>query len=213
MTRSTSTPSAPSTTSAATGSRTSRRSRHSCSRGVDHSEASAANDTTSTPAAAAANTSSGIGRSARPTIPWAKTSTARESRNSEGPDDAGPSWNCVSALALLLARDLDLAGLGRRGRRAVGARSRRSACRRPSSRPWGSWCWRRCSSSWPCPRTSGRARSASRRGRDRLAQLERDRDRHLAALVGDLALDDALHAAALLREVEQRACSSPATNG
>ena len=44
-------------------------------RGSDQPSASATNETTNTAAAAAPNSVSGIGRSARPTIPWAKRST------------------------------------------------------------------------------------------------------------------------------------------
>ena len=46
-------------------------------------------------AAAAPNIASGIGRSARPTMPWAKTITAHESMNDDGPAEAGPSRDCV----------------------------------------------------------------------------------------------------------------------
>src|SRR6476646_4897978 len=85
----------PSTTSASSGRRNSRRSRTSCRRGVDHSAASATKETTSTVAAAAANSDLGIGRSARPTRPWAKTgagsSTRVQSKNDDGPAEAGPS--------------------------------------------------------------------------------------------------------------------------
>src|SRR4051794_41838607 len=81
--------------STTTGSRNSRRSRSSCSRGVDHSVASARNETTSTVAAAAANSDLGIGRSARPTSPCAKTgagsSTRPQSKNDDGPAEAGAS--------------------------------------------------------------------------------------------------------------------------
>src|SRR3954451_1140047 len=90
--------------STTTGSRNSRRSRSSCSRGVDHSVASARNETTSTVAAAAANSDLGIGRSARPTSPCAKTgagsSTRVQSKNDDAPAEAGPS-----ALQVLLAAD------------------------------------------------------------------------------------------------------------
>src|SRR6185436_11587653 len=90
--------------STTTGSRNSRRSRSSCRRGVDHRAASARNETTSTVAAAAANSDLGIGRSARPTSPCAKTgagsSTRRESKNDDGPAEAGPS-----ALQELLTAD------------------------------------------------------------------------------------------------------------
>src|SRR3954470_1590617 len=81
--------------STATGSRNIRRSRSSCSLGADHSVASARNETTSTVAAAAANSDLGIGRSARPTSPGAKTgaggSTRQQSKNDDGPAEAGPS--------------------------------------------------------------------------------------------------------------------------
>src|SRR3954452_12634653 len=85
----------PSTTSTARGRRNSRRSRTCWSRGVDHSDASATNDSTSTTAAAAANSDLGMGRSARPTSPCAKTgagsSTRQQSKNDDGPAEAGPS--------------------------------------------------------------------------------------------------------------------------
>src|SRR3954463_2535930 len=81
--------------STTSGSRNSRRSRRSCSRGVDQSVASARNDTTSTVAAAAANSDLGIGRAGRPTSPCAKTgaggSTPQQSKNEDRPAEAGPS--------------------------------------------------------------------------------------------------------------------------
>src|SRR4051794_24969014 len=46
---------------------------------------------TSTTAAATANRLTGIGRSARPTIPCAKRITNEQSKNDEGPAGAGPS--------------------------------------------------------------------------------------------------------------------------
>ena len=48
-----------------------------------------ANDSTSTAAAAAPNIASGIGRSARPTMPWAKTITADESMKRRRPRRGG----------------------------------------------------------------------------------------------------------------------------
>src|SRR5215207_7900557 len=98
VTPNTSTPSRPSATSTASGRRSSRRSGQRCSRGSDQSAASATNETTSTPAAAAAKTASGIGRSARPTIPWAKTSTADESRNDDGPASSGAAGTAEGPL-------------------------------------------------------------------------------------------------------------------
>src|SRR6476660_1590840 len=99
----------PSTTSASSGSRNRRRAPTACSRGVDHSVASATNETTSTIAAAVANSDLGIGRSARPTRPWAKTgagsSTRVQSKNDDGPAEAGPS----SLQELLLTGYLHLA--------------------------------------------------------------------------------------------------------
>src|SRR3954464_14543198 len=50
-----------------------RRPRSSWSSGLGHSTASAANETTSTTAAAQPNSHFGIGRSVRPTRPWAST--------------------------------------------------------------------------------------------------------------------------------------------
>src|SRR3954447_19054747 len=96
------TPTTPSTASAASGSRNRRRSRTSCRRGVAHSVASAMNETTSIVAAAAANSDLGIGRSARPTSPCAKTgagsSTRKQSKNDDGPAGAGPSFLQESCL-------------------------------------------------------------------------------------------------------------------
>ena len=97
------TPTSPSTTSAATGSRTSRRSRGSWSRGVDHRDASATNETTSTSAAAPAKSASGIGRSARPTRPWAKTGAGstrvRSLRTTTAPPERGRQPASVLCLA------------------------------------------------------------------------------------------------------------------
>ena len=64
----------PNSTSTASGTRNSRRSRMRSSRGRDQPAASATHEMTSTAAAAAPNSSSGIGRSALPTIPCAMTS-------------------------------------------------------------------------------------------------------------------------------------------
>src|SRR3954468_12983019 len=76
VTANTSTPSRPSTMSTASGRRNSARSGSPASRGRDQPRASAPHETTSTTAAAAANSDSGIGRSARPTMPCASRSTA-----------------------------------------------------------------------------------------------------------------------------------------
>src|SRR5215218_3281899 len=65
---------APHSASTASGIRNSGRSRTRSSRGRVQPAASARNETTSTTAAAAPNSSEGIGRSALPTMPWAKTS-------------------------------------------------------------------------------------------------------------------------------------------
>src|SRR3954469_312312 len=85
--------------------------------------ARARNDTTSTTAAAAMNRPSGTGRSARPTRPWAMTSTAVESRNDDGPAAGrGRRSDLRCAGALRPAGRVHAAGDGRRHGRAVDAR-------------------------------------------------------------------------------------------
>src|SRR3954471_10359007 len=85
----------PSRASTARGRRDSRRARACWGRGGDPGDASATNDSTSTTADAAANSDLGMGRSARPTRPCAKTgagsSTRPQSKNDDGPAGAGPS--------------------------------------------------------------------------------------------------------------------------
>src|SRR5690349_3419805 len=81
------------------------------SRGRDHPSASATNDTTSTPAAAAANRVTGIGRSARPTIPCAIRSTRRVYER-ERPRSRGAVRRFTSPWGL---GALGLGGVGRRG--------------------------------------------------------------------------------------------------
>src|SRR3954469_25410909 len=76
VTANTSTPSAPSTISTASGRRNSARSGSVARCGRDQPSASTPKDTTSTTAPAAANSASGIGRSAGPTMPGASRSTA-----------------------------------------------------------------------------------------------------------------------------------------
>src|SRR5688500_5593301 len=80
----------PQRTSTAIGRRKSVRSGTVSSRGRDQPAASAGKARTSTAAAAAAKSSSGMGRSALPTMPCAKTSMgAGESRNGDDPADGG----------------------------------------------------------------------------------------------------------------------------
>src|SRR3954468_3144183 len=67
------TPISPSSGSITRGMSNQRRPRSSCSSGLGQSTASAANETTSTTAAAHPNSHFGIGRSVLPTRPWAST--------------------------------------------------------------------------------------------------------------------------------------------
>src|SRR5215218_1054682 len=121
---------APHSASTASGIRNSGRSRTRSSRGRVHPAASARNETTSTTAAAAPNSSEGIGRSALPTMPWAKTSMeAGECMNDDGPAVSG----AVEMLQLLeLSGSRSLAGAGR----AVDRGGRRG-CRRVRVRDVG----------------------------------------------------------------------------
>src|SRR5215218_3846075 len=119
---------APHSASTASGIRNSGRSRTRSSRGRVQPAASARNETTSTTAAAAPNSSEGIGRSALPTMPWAKTSIPLQvmSMNDDGPAgqrgrrDASPSGASGSRSLAAARRAVDRGG--RRGRRRVRVR-------------------------------------------------------------------------------------------
>src|SRR5947208_3429146 len=83
-------PTAPHTGTAGLGTRATRRSRTSCSRGVDHSADRATNETTSTIAAAHANSHAGTGRLARPEIPCAAAGSASRISPSSSAADRAP---------------------------------------------------------------------------------------------------------------------------
>src|SRR5215218_2302676 len=202
VTAKTRTPSTPRTTSTARGRRTSRRSGQACRRGRDHMPASARNDATSTTAAAAMNSPSGTGRSARPTRPWAMTSTAVESRNGDGPAvGRGRRCHVTCAERLRPAGGVHTAGDRRRHRGAVEARRE---VKRPGERVTARLAARRRHDRVLArlPREGVAERGERRVEPARLTQLLRDGDGQLAP--ADLAAHDGLHAAARLVEVEEQ---------
>src|SRR5215217_6044895 len=122
----TATPITPASTSAARGIRRRARSGGASSRGSDQPAARARKETTRTAAAAAPKSVSGIGRSALPTMPWAMTSTAGESRNDDGPADQrgrrGRSGGWIRPLERLAGAGGAVRRGGRGGRRRVRVR-------------------------------------------------------------------------------------------
>src|SRR5919108_270823 len=104
VTANTKTPTAPSSTSTASGMRNRGRAGGRSRRGRDHPAASARKEMTSTAAAATANIATGIGKSARPTIPCAKRITAKQSKNDEGPANRGAFDNQSAGVRLTWSR-------------------------------------------------------------------------------------------------------------
>src|SRR5919202_1367945 len=113
------TPSRPSSTSTTRGSRNSARSGKCSSRGRVQPAASATNDATSTAAAATPNSSDGMGRSARPTIPCAKTTTVSGVYERRRPRRDGADARRRGALRRSRALRSVLGGQRRRGGDAV----------------------------------------------------------------------------------------------